>query len=90
MPLAQDKCGEEPIAWATGDRASLVWAMGDQAMLAWAKGRGGLGVVGSLLHGLQVVGQTTAVISDTRGGRSPPPPGVCVPSHLRGQGRKGH
>ena len=28
---------------------------------------------GCFLHGLQVVGETTAVISDSRGGRGPPP-----------------
>ena len=42
----------------------------------------GLSGTGCCLHGLQVVGETTRVIPDSRGGRGPPPLGILEQNSL--------
>ena len=56
-----------------------LWRMGCLWCKPWAEKRllCRLSATGHLLHGLQVVGANTTVITDSRGGCGPPPLGVC-------------
>ena len=76
-PLASAVGDRAPLVWAVGDRAPLVWAVGGQVPLVWAKGSGGLSMKQHLFVIYRQRGQTTAVISETRGGCGLPPLGVC-------------
>ena len=52
----QAKCGEKPLAQATGDQVLLVKAMGGLAPLVLAKGSGMLSLIWCLLCDLQAAG----------------------------------
>ena len=62
-----------PLDLATGKWAPLVRATGSWEPLVWPEGSGGLNTMQHLLCDLRWWGQTTAVISDTRGRHGPPP-----------------
>ena len=71
--------GRAPLAQATGSKAPLSWATGGQALLVQPKGSR---VVGEPKHDTVPLAwstsgkETTAVISDSRGGHGLPPLGV--------------